>query len=218
LKAIVAFGGENVSVARLIAALWPQAEGDAAHKSFTVALHRLRKLLENDKVVRLSDGVVSLDKEVCWTDLQMFVALSDRVEFGHERSQADDAVQLLALYRGHLLDTDEDAWVLPLREQVRARFHRLVRVLGDRLDAEERHADALHLYERLIELDPLAEEFYRRVISNLNSQGRVAEAMDVYRRCRDMLSIVLGVTPGNETQQMFRELQNAAVNGRQASG
>ena len=128
-------------------------------------------------------------------------------------SQSHDATQVLALYRGHLLDNDEEAWILPLRESVRARFHRSVRILGDRLDAEERHADAQHLYERLIELDPLAEEFYRRAISSLVRQGRVAEAMDVYRRCRDMLSVVLGVAPGEETQQMFRELQTISTTG-----
>ena len=213
LKAIVAFGGENVSVSKVIAALWPDSEGDAAHKSFTVALHRLRKLLVSDKAVRLSDGVVSLDREIVWSDLRAFVVLSERIEFGDRASHRQAARQVLALYRGHLLDNDEDAWSLPLRESVRARFHRCVRILGDKLDAEERHADALHLYERLIELDPLAEEFYRRAIGSLDRLGRVAEAMDVYRRCRDMLSVVLGVAPGEETQQMFRELKTTSTTG-----
>jgi len=36
--------------------------------------------------------------------------------------------------------------------------------------------------------------------------GRTAEALDGYRRCRDILSITLGVQPSAETQAIYRSL------------
>jgi len=42
LKALVALGGREVKETQLMDALWPDAEGDAAHKSFSVTLTRLR--------------------------------------------------------------------------------------------------------------------------------------------------------------------------------
>ncbi|MGH8718109.1 MAG: bacterial transcriptional activator domain-containing protein, partial [Burkholderiales bacterium] len=36
--------------------------------------------------------------------------------------------------------------------------------------------------------------------------GRNAEALDVYRRCREILSITLGVQPSAGTQAVYRSL------------
>ena len=37
--------------------------------------------------------------------------------------------------------------------------------------------------------------------------GEPAEALKVYRRCKDMLSIVLGVAPGPETEAIRASLR-----------
>ncbi len=51
LKAIIALGGHNVSEDRLIDGVWSDTEGDRAHKSFEMALSRLRALLGSDDAV-----------------------------------------------------------------------------------------------------------------------------------------------------------------------
>ena len=53
-------------------ALWPEAEGDAAHVSFNTTLHRLRKLIENEKTIQLREGRVTLDRKHCWVDVWAF--------------------------------------------------------------------------------------------------------------------------------------------------
>src|SRR5438067_6688194 len=45
LKVLIAYGGAKVSESPVVDALWPRIAGDAAHRSFTSTLHRLRKLL-----------------------------------------------------------------------------------------------------------------------------------------------------------------------------
>ncbi len=43
LQALVAFGGQRVREDRLSEALWPDADGDAAHQALSTTLHRLRR-------------------------------------------------------------------------------------------------------------------------------------------------------------------------------
>ena len=42
---LIALGGREASEERLSNALWPDADGDLAHESFTITLHRLRRLM-----------------------------------------------------------------------------------------------------------------------------------------------------------------------------
>ena len=73
LKAIIAFGGANVPAEKICDALWPEADGDRAHNNFKFALHRLRRLLGNDKAVVLRGGKVGLNPDCCWSDAQAFL-------------------------------------------------------------------------------------------------------------------------------------------------
>ena len=65
------------------------------------------------------------------------------------------------------------------------------------------------LYQRGLELDSLAEPLYRRLMVCHQQRGDRAEAINVYRRCRDSLSIVLGVRPSTETENLYHVLRQA---------
>jgi DNA-binding SARP family transcriptional activator len=78
--------------------------------------------------------------------------------------------------------------------------------LGEHWERHDEWHRAEELYQRAIELDALAESFYRRQMICLRAQGRRAEALDVFRRCRQILSITLGVPPGADTEAVYREL------------
>ncbi len=82
LKVLIAFGGRDVREERIIDALWPEAPGDLAHKSFEMALQRLRRLIGSDKVLRLQDGLLTLDDRICWVDTWAFERMFERSEFG----------------------------------------------------------------------------------------------------------------------------------------
>ena len=79
LKALIAFGGENVREEDISDILWPDAEGDAAHSAFTTTLSRLRKLIGDDAIV-VKGRRVGLDPHNCWTDVRAFDFLMGRLE------------------------------------------------------------------------------------------------------------------------------------------
>jgi DNA-binding response OmpR family regulator len=221
LKVLVAHGGVRTDTAPLLEALWPEAEGDAAKVSFDSNLHRLRKLMDLDDVLHLSEGRLSLDEKRCWVDVWAFEALVSRIERATRLpSPASDelgelARELLRLYRGHFLEQEtHDSWAVAARDRLKAKFLRAVTILGAGLEQCGEWRQTAALYSRALELDNLAEGLYRRLMICYRELGEVAEALQVYRRCRDMLSIVLGTVPSAETEAVRATLREAGEAAR----
>jgi DNA-binding SARP family transcriptional activator len=117
------------------------------------------------------------------------------------------APAVFALFEGPFLPAEGgESWQLAARQRLTARLHRYAERLGEHWEAAERWAQAGQLYQRMVEIDPLAESFYRRHMLCLRAQGRRAEAIEVFRRCRHSLATTLGVAPGPEVEQVYREL------------
>jgi LuxR family transcriptional regulator, maltose regulon positive regulatory protein len=213
LKALIALGARDVPEDRLIEAVWAEPlEGDE-QKAFDVTVHRLRKLLGLEKSIHVSDRHVSLNPELVWVDLWALERwLVDLAPIAHRADAAianleHAARAVLDLYRGHFLACDaETAWVLPVRNRLSGRFQRFVLRLGQHWEGLSEWTTAAELYQRSVELDPLAELFYRKLMVCMREQGRRAEAMDVFRRCRQMLSVTLGVKPAEATEEVYRGL------------
>ena len=198
LKALVAHGGRQVDAAMLTALLWPDAEGDDAKTSFDSNLYRLRKLLAADGAVQLAEGKLGLNPDVVWLDIWAF-------ESALERGLVDAA---LGLYRGHFLALDAAApWVLPTRDRFQAKLVRGVLEHGEVLEQRGEWERAGRLYERALEVDNLAEALYRRLMVCLRESGDPAAALTTYRRCRELLSIVLNRAPSAETEAVRATLK-----------
>lgn len=213
LKLLVAQGGAAVPASHLCAALWPEAPGDAARNSFDNALHRLRKLLGDDHHVQLNAGILRLNPATCWSDVAALEACLARISGigpGVDMAQAltlfDEAV---ALYQGEFLaGEDESPDLLLARTRLQTRFTRQMGVLGATLEANGQTAAAVLIYQRVVEQQPLAEDIYRRLIIGLLALGQRAEAYEAYRRCRQQLSVVLGIRPAAQTEALVASLRN----------
>jgi LuxR family maltose regulon positive regulatory protein len=212
LKVIIAFGGKDVPEEKITDALWPDEDGDAAHQSFTTALHRLRKLLGNNDFIVQKEGQASLDPRSCWVDALAFDDLSTQAESvraGGAESFEDVAMRAASLYSGDFLPPEIGAaWVLPIRARLREHFIYLVGSLGARLEDAHRWEDALALYRRGVEADILTETFYQGLMRCHYQGGRTAEALSVYRRMRELLHESFGLQPSTATEELFRALSS----------
>ncbi|HTP98095.1 MAG TPA: BTAD domain-containing putative transcriptional regulator [Casimicrobiaceae bacterium] len=197
LKALVTHGGRGVDATMLTALVWPDAEGDDAKTSFDSNLYRLRKLIDLEGVLQLADGKLSLNPELVWLDVWAFEAALDAGNVG----------AALELYRGHFLALDApQPWTLPARDRLQAKLVRAVLAAGDALERQGEWSRARSLYERTLEVDNLAEAIYRRLMVCLREEGNPSGALTAYRRCRELLSIVLGRTPSPETEAVRQSL------------
>ncbi|HJW33094.1 MAG TPA: bacterial transcriptional activator domain-containing protein, partial [Holophagaceae bacterium] len=69
-----------------------------------------------------------------------------------------------------------------------------------------RHEAAIAMYQAALEQDNLAEELYQRLIECHLACGEHARALMAYRRCRELLSIVLGVKPSARTEALVARI------------
>ena len=69
LKVLLARGGKAVKAEQVAESLWPHVDPDYGYKSFTINLHRLRKLFGDEEAVSLQDGEVALNTNRIWFDV-----------------------------------------------------------------------------------------------------------------------------------------------------
>jgi len=213
LKALVAFGARNVDKARLVEALWPDAVTDA-NAALDMAISRLRKLIALPEAVRTEDGKVSLSETHVYVDVWAFDRDVEALQAAlRTPGEVDDVLvaaigqRLLSTYRGAFLDNEEPKrWLIAARDRWRSRFMRSLTDAGRHWERRGRWAEAIELYERGIEVDTLAEDLYRKLMRCYLEQRNAADAARVYRRCREMLSIQLGIVPSPDTDALFRSI------------
>lgn len=225
LKALIAFGNRGVAVATLAASLWPDQEEGAARNALNVALHRLRKLFGDDEMIVLYEGKLVLDHRRVWVDAWAFERLTSRVLELTQCGCAAAPSDLLALsrsvirgYLGHFLADEDLAWAAGHRERLRSKFVRATTSLAKWLEKDSRYEEAIDLQRRVIELDMLAEEFHRGLMRNLGALGRIAEGIDAYRRCRHLLSVILGIEPSAETNAVYLSLKDGGASSEPGRG
>lgn len=204
LKALMAMGGRDVPQHRLLDAIWPDEDGDAAEAAFNMSLHRLRKLLGHSDAVLVGDAQVTLNAQSCFVDARAFERLSDRAEGCTDSAERTRLTEVaLGLYRGPFLPADtEEPWSVSLRERLRARFVGHVSWLAGQHEGAGHWPAALECYQRGIEADDLAEQFYQGAIRCYRAQGRNAEGLAMYRRLRQVLSATLGIAPSPASQAL----------------
>ncbi len=216
LKALIAQGGREVGEDTLTIMLWPDAEGDAARRTFDTTLHRLRKLLGNEQSILLYDRKLSLNNRLCWVDswalerllseTEAILANPDNDPEGIALAQLVDRVQ--ALYHGPFLGKDFGAsWSISLRERLRSRYLRHVVGVGARWQQLEHWGRAIECYRKGLEVDDLAEQLYQNLMRCHQKLGQRSEALTVYHRCRFILSAVLGIAPGPATESLYQRLR-----------
>ncbi len=232
LKALVALGGKDVPEHALTDALWPDAEGDLARRSFDTTLHRLRKLLGNDKAIRIEESRLSLDPGLCWVDAWAFERMcglvEERILHDEPRPEANGKIlsgmdpalpvpdqelamlldKAISIYRGHFLPADSiQPWTMSSRERLKARFLRLVVMAGTRYERAGAWEQAKNYFQKGIELDDLVEEFHQHLMSCCGRLGQYSEAVSAYQRCRAALTNAFGVAPSPRTEEIYAAIR-----------
>jgi LuxR family maltose regulon positive regulatory protein len=212
LKVLAALGGRGVSKQKLYGLLWPDADAMASAAALDVLILRLRKLLRDPEAIMVDKGSVGLNPEHVWLDVWSFDADVESLQAALVADAADAtidhlATRLLKRYRGPFLANDDpQRWSLAARDRWQNRFRRSLADAGRYWERRGDWGRAIALYERGVEEDSLAEALYRALMRAYVARGDAAEAASVYRRCRDMLSVQLGIRPSADTEALFRSI------------
>lgn len=214
LKLVLTCGGYDVPEEKITGILWPDSDGDSAHRSFTTTLHRLRKLLGTDQCILLQDGKVSLVPRYFWVDYWAFERLLDEENVSdiEDKSACIRKVQnVMSLYQGAFLPGDSDLlWTMTMRDHLRSRFVNFIGKLGQKLEESGDWNVAVELYKKGHEADNLVEEFYRNLMRCYLHLNLKADGLAVYQRCKTLFSVVLGTKPSAATEAVRNLLTRLA--------
>ncbi|WP_116952652.1 AfsR/SARP family transcriptional regulator [Jiangella endophytica] len=212
LAVLLARRNTRVSADMLLEALWDGPPPRSARANLQVYVHRLRRLLGDDRIVHHRSGyqLVVRPGEADDEDFQRLAADgSAALALGDVDSAAELFHRAAALWRGPSTYADVaesgDVGVEAARlDELRLAVAEL------RIDADlERGQHDLLVAEltALVAAYPLRQRLYRQLMLALHRSGRTADALDVYHRARTALVEELGLEPGPE----LRELEQAIL-------
>ncbi len=212
LKALISTGRTHASVDVLEDAVWPDAEGDQAASVFDTTLHRLRKILDCDHVLRLNERILCLDRTLARVDAWEFESLCagfEALAAAREPKHLLDFTRAFKQsYLGEFLPGDRRLpWTVSYREKLRVKWLGVILKLGGMW---ERHGDweqAGELYRKGLETDDLVEEFYQGLMRADIETGHRSRGLLAYDRCRRVLDAAWGIMPAEETQDLYRRLK-----------
>ncbi|HEU0198943.1 MAG TPA: BTAD domain-containing putative transcriptional regulator [Burkholderiaceae bacterium] len=203
LKALIAFGGTQVDSHRLLDALWNDEELDLAERALAAAFDRLHGLLGD--ALTQQDGRLTLDRERVWVDAWAFESTLNQCDGADDATAATFTAIALALFGGDFLAPDEaEPWSAPLRERLRERFVDTLAHHAQRLADGGRNDEAIRWYRRGLEVDPAVEAFYQGLMRCYEAIGRLDEAIDAYRCCKEMLSATRSAAPSPATERLYQ--------------
>jgi DNA-binding SARP family transcriptional activator len=197
-----------VSTERLIDELWGDEAPALATKTLQVYVSQLRKALGRERLVTRPPGY-ELRVEEGELDVDRFETLAAEARVSaNPKDAAAGFREALALWRGPALREFRSE---PFAETAAARLEDLrLRTLGDRIEAEL-EAGASHQVvpelEQLVAAEPLRERPRELLMLALYRSGRQADALDLYRRTRELFVNELGIEPG----PALRELEQAVL-------
>lgn len=211
LKVLISLGGREVSKDRLMDIMWPDTEGDKALRALDTTLHRLRKMIGHEEVIQVMDRKLSVNPRLCWIDLWAMERLIGQAEaiLAQASKDCEPAItlqrQLVSLYKGSFLSDDhEPACINGCREHLQNRYLNRIGILGNYWENRKQWNHAATLYLQILETDDRQEPIYQHLMVCYRNQGRIAEAIAVYKRCCEALFSHYGITPSAETETLYQ--------------
>ena len=166
-----------------------------------------------------------LDPQYCWVDVWSFERLLGNMQrirsrdtTGKDAYQLDQLIQrIMNLYQDHFLAREEaTAWSVSIRERLRSKFIHGLLDIGHYWEIHGFWDKAMQCYQKGLEVDDLIEVFYQRFMLCTLQTRHISEGMAAYRRCRQILSIVLGLQPTPETESIYLSLKKARLQKQSA--
>ncbi|MCS6870293.1 MAG: BTAD domain-containing putative transcriptional regulator [Anaerolineae bacterium] len=201
-----------VTRSEICQAFWPDLNSDQAVNVFHVTKRRLHKALESLGMdVLVHDGGyyhVNPKLRVHYDMVDFVTALMHGrlAETAQARLQAYQ--RAIEMYQRPYLQGHTEAWIVARRQDYQAGFIEALCGVAEVRLQEERYENALALFQRAAEENPLRQDLHRRVMSLFADLGRRSEAASHYNIMRSVLEKhEVEIEP--ETEQLYAQLMSS---------
>lgn len=196
---------------------WGDSPSSIARKRLRNTLWRLGKMFQAvgcslEDYLLVSDETLSfIDTSDHWLDVDIFTreigACKDIPGAQLSAVQADKLEAAVSLYRGDLLESAYEDWLLYDRERCHMQFLNALNKLMIFHGLNGNYERGLSYGEDILARENTREKVHRRMMWLYALAGNREAALSQYRRCRQILQDEFGVDPMAETQQIFEALQ-----------
>jgi predicted ATPase len=190
---------------------WPDSSDAQARTNLRNALFHLRNALpESAALLQIETQTARWRPDGPFTlDVALFEqALHNAQKAGEPNATRAQLTQAIATYVGDLLPGCYDEWILPLRDQLRERYHQALEQLMALLESQQDYRLAIEVGQRLLQQDPLRETTYVRLMQLYALAGDRAAALRTYHTCSTALARELGVDPDPATHSVYEHILN----------
>ena len=194
-----------------IEALWPNESPQRGKEHFWTALGNLRSRLRPvgrdgiDILVKIGDHYRP-DPQIIDADLWTFEeALVDAAKATDGLQATASLERAAAAYVSDFLPAADNLWVEPVREDLHRRALDVCVRLSELYISDGRTEAAIAVLERAIEIDPICEDAYRRLLALQARLGRSDGAQRTWRLLQGRLA-ELDLEPEPTTTELVREV------------
>jgi predicted ATPase/DNA-binding SARP family transcriptional activator len=191
---------------------WPDTTEAQARNNLRQLLHQLRQAFPAvEHFLAVDTHLVHWHPvAACHLDVAEFeqaLTLADAATRQSDQCTLQDALeQADCLYRGELLPGCYDEWILLEREQLRQRHQQVLERLLRLFEGQGDHVTAIRYAQRLLGLDLLSEDLYRRLMRLHVLNNDRASALHVYHTCVSTLQREMGIDPDPATREAYERL------------
>ena len=186
---------------QIIDVLFPNASLSLGRKRLSDLLYQLRKALPDAGIVAERDQVY-LGVETRWLDVDVFRACL-------KSSRSERWTEGVRLYRGDLLLSNYEDWLIEEREALRLNFLDMASRLCEHWVALHAYDKAAPVAEQIVREEPYDEGALRQLMHIYQALGRRGQALQAYERYLDMAATELGIEPEPSTQMLAQTIRDA---------
>ena len=203
------------SRAHLAFLFWPDTTETQARTNLRNLLHHLRRSLpEADSYLEVSVQTLLWRSDVHFAldvaDFESSLVKVDQLSHKNDSAIIREALECaINLYKGDLLPSCYDDWILPQRERLRQSYLSALERLVGLAEEQRDYQAAIRSAQRLLQHDPLHEATYRNLIRLHALNGDRAGALRVYHTCTTILRRELDVAPSAATREAYEQLLGA---------
>jgi DNA-binding SARP family transcriptional activator len=207
--------------------LWPDSTEAQAHTNLRKLLYQLRQSLPDADHFLYADNHSLQWLPACadasWTldtlEVEQALVQAEQAKHVQDMTAMRRALErVMRLYRGDLLPSCYDEWILPERD----RWHQVFLQAAERLIAileEERDYDAaITTAQQLLRQDPLHEATYRQLMRLFALRCDRAAALRVYHTCVTIMERELGTEPSEVTRALYESLLQSDTSPKTSTG
>ncbi|MCK6619042.1 MAG: AAA family ATPase [Calditrichia bacterium] len=202
---------------QILDTLWPSLEPLSASAQLYKAIHYARKVFESADQTIDAESILQFHKEILsltapdgvHTDVNAFRNL---VQEARRTDSLKDYHRAVACYGGDLLPADlYERWTEELRESLRLTLIELLLESGQKSVRAGYLADAADAFRRALSIDQLNENAHQGLMRVFALQGTRSQALHQYKRCCEIFSRELDITPSLETTKLYEDIRDGKI-------